>query len=83
MPFDHITRELCVEGTDLKVSAIRRTGPKAPILFLHGFGSTKEDYADIERYAAFEGHGALAYDAPGCGQTHCADLDRINIPFLV
>lgn len=72
-----------VDGTALDVSAIRRDGDKAPILFLHGFGSTKEDYADIVRHAEFAGHPFVAYDAPGCGETHCADLSKISIPFLV
>lgn len=72
-----------VDGTALDVSAIYRAGDKAPIVFLHGFGSTKEDYADIERYTEFAGHPFVAYDAPGCGETRCADLSKIDIPFLV
>lgn len=72
-----------VDGTALDVSAIHRDGDKAPIVFLHGFGSTKEDYADIVRHAAFDGHPFVAYDAPGCGETRCADLSQISIPFLV
>jgi len=74
---------LTIDGTALEVSAIHRGGDKAPIVFLHGFGSTKEDYADIVRHAQFDGHPFLAYDAPGCGATHCADLARIDIAFLV
>ena len=65
------------------VSALHRPGDKPPIVFLHGFGSTKEDYADIVRHAAFDGHPFLAYDAPGCGETACADHARVSIPFLV
>ncbi|WP_233342880.1 alpha/beta fold hydrolase [Burkholderia cepacia] len=72
-----------VDGAALEVAAIHREGEKAPILFLHGFGSTKEDYADIVRYAEFSGHPFIAYDAPGCGETRCADLSKICIPFLV
>lgn len=72
-----------VDGTAVSVSAIHRSGSKAPIVFLHGFGSTKEDYADIVRHAEFGGHPFVAYDAPGCGETHCADLSKISIPFLV
>lgn len=74
---------LTVDGVELRVAALHRDGDKAPIVFLHGFGSTKEDYADIVRYAAFNGHPFLAYDAPGCGETACADLARISIHFLV
>ena len=36
-------RELRVDGVDLRVAAIGRDGPE-PIVFLHGFGSTKEDH---------------------------------------
>jgi len=74
---------LNVESVELDVSAIHRDGELYPIVFLHGFGSTKEDYADIVRYAAFAGHPFLAYDAPGCGETQCSDLSQISIPFLV
>lgn len=74
---------LKVDGISLNVAALYRSGEKAPVVFLHGFGSTKEDYADVVRYAAFNGHGFLAYDAPGCGETDCSDLTRIDIPLLV
>lgn len=74
---------LAVQGVELEVAAIHRSGPLEPIVFLHGFGSTKEDYADIVRHGAFDGHPFVAYDAPGCGETRCADLSRVSIPFLV
>lgn len=81
--FQLSTMPLTVAGSSLSVSAIARQGPKTPILFLHGFGSTKEDYADIVRHAELDGHAFVAYDAPGCGETACADLEKIGIPFLV
>ncbi|OQX65046.1 MAG: alpha/beta hydrolase [Anaerolinea sp. 4484_236] len=74
---------LNIDGVDLEIAAIHRDGELAPIIFLHGFGSTKEDYADIVRHPAFDGRPFLAYDAPGCGETFCADLSKISIPFLV
>jgi pimeloyl-ACP methyl ester carboxylesterase len=77
------TVALSVQGVELDIAAMHRTGELAPIVFLHGFGSTKEDYADIVHYPAFAGHPVLAYDAPGCGATRCADLSAISIPFLV
>ena len=46
---------LTVQATPMQVAAIHRSGPREPIVFLHGFGSTKEDYADIVRHAAFDG----------------------------
>jgi pimeloyl-ACP methyl ester carboxylesterase len=74
---------LSVQGVELEVATIHRAGERDPIVFLHGFGSTKEDYADVVRHAAFAGHPFLAYDAPGCGQTRCSDLSQVSIPFLV
>lgn len=74
---------LVVDGVTLDLAVMRREGNRAPILFLHGFGSTKEDYADIVRYPAFDGHPVIAYDAPGCGATSCADLSKISVTFLV
>jgi len=81
--FIHEKLTLTVDDVQVDLAVIHRAGPKAPILFLHGFGSTKEDYADITLQSAFDGHAFIAYDAPGCGETECDDLNRINIPFLV
>ncbi|RBJ69908.1 alpha/beta hydrolase, partial [Pseudomonas sp. MWU12-2534b] len=72
-----------IDDTAVDVSAIYRGGDRTPIVFLHGFGSTKEDYADIVRHRAFDERPFVAYDAPGCGATQCVDLSRITIPFLV
>lgn len=72
-----------VDGVDLGVALSRRGGDRAPIVFLHGFGSTKEDYVDIAYDPGFAGRPFLAYDAPGCGETVCADVSKVSIPFLV
>src|SRR3954452_21337380 len=75
--------DLCVDGVELQVATAGRGGDLAPIVFLHGFGSTKEDYVDIVHQPAFPGRPFLAYDAPGFGETSCADLSKVSIPFLV
>jgi pimeloyl-ACP methyl ester carboxylesterase len=77
------TVTLSIQGVKLDIAAMHRPGDLAPIVFLHGFGSTKEDYADIVHYPAFAGRRVLAFDAPGCGATRCTDLSAISIPFLV
>jgi len=82
-PFTHTQFPLTVEGVQLDIAAIHREGSLAPIVFLHGFGSTKEDYADIVQQAAFAGHPFVAYDAPGCGESQCSDLSRVSIAFLL
>ncbi|MFD7501393.1 alpha/beta fold hydrolase [Streptomyces sp. NPDC059850] len=76
-------QELTVDGVALDVATAHRGGTRAPILFLHGFGSTKEDYTDIALRPAFDGHPVVAYDAPGCGDSVCGDLTALSIPFLV
>jgi pimeloyl-ACP methyl ester carboxylesterase len=75
--------ELRVDGVDLRVATACRDGDRTPLVFLHGFGSTKEDYLDAARQPALARHALLAYDAPGCGQSTCADLSRVSIPFQV
>ena len=77
------TIELDVLGVRLKLAVMYRSGEGAPILFLHGFGSTKEDYADVVLNRAFDGRPIIAYDAPGCGESECDDLHAVSIPFLV
>jgi pimeloyl-ACP methyl ester carboxylesterase len=74
---------LSIDGTDVLLSSISRPGKGLPLVFLHGFGSTKEDYADIAQNPDFAGKPFFAYDAPGCGESLCADLEKISIPFLV
>jgi pimeloyl-ACP methyl ester carboxylesterase len=81
--FESVHHDIAVQGVNLSIAAITRGGDREPILFLHGFGSTKEDYADISRWPTFDRRPFLAYDAPGCGETACADLTKISIPFLV
>jgi pimeloyl-ACP methyl ester carboxylesterase len=78
---DVFTRNLRVDGVDVQVAALRGDGAGAPVVFLHGFGSTKEDYADVERH--LPGRAFLACDAPGCGETTCADLSKVSVLFLV
>jgi pimeloyl-ACP methyl ester carboxylesterase len=58
--------DLRVDGVGLEVATAGRGGGLAPVVFLHGFGSTKEDYLDIASQRAFTGHPFLAYDAVGC-----------------
>lgn len=74
---------LRIDGTDVRLSCISRPGEGLPVVFLHGFGSTKEDYADINQNPDFAGQPFFAYDAPGCGESWSSDLGKISIPFLV
>ncbi|MCA4131640.1 alpha/beta fold hydrolase [Arthrobacter sp. M4] len=77
------TAQLTIDGTDVEVAGMSRGGSGLPLVFLHGFGSTKEDYADVIQREGLADHPILAYDAPGCGATVCSKLDAISVPFLV
>jgi pimeloyl-ACP methyl ester carboxylesterase len=79
----HQRLQLVVDGVKLDVALIRRDGPLPPIVFLHGFGSSKEDYHDIVFHPEFSDRAFIAYDAPGCGETTCEDLRKVNIEFQV
>lgn len=74
---------LQVENVDVDIAGMHRDGTGVPVVFLHGFGSTKEDYADVIQAEELADLPILAYDAPGCGETECSDLSAISIPFLV
>ena len=79
-----ITERLALEvdRVELDIAVARRDGRGPPVVFLHGFGSTKEDYIDFLHHPAFAGRPFLAYDAPGCGETLCSDPSKLSIPFL-
>jgi pimeloyl-ACP methyl ester carboxylesterase len=81
LAFSHL--DVRIDGVSVRLATMRREGPRPPAVFLHGFGSTKEDYADLAFQPAFAGRAVLAYDAPGCGETVCSDLTAVSIPFLV
>ncbi len=53
----------------MRLAAIRRAGPGEPIVYLHGLGCSKEDFAGAWSPDGLPGRGLLAFDLPGCGQT--------------
>jgi pimeloyl-ACP methyl ester carboxylesterase len=75
--------ELTVDGVSLDLAVASRPGDGPPVLFLHGFGGTKEDYADAALHPGLADRRLIAYDAPGCGQSTCSDLSAVSIPFLI
>jgi pimeloyl-ACP methyl ester carboxylesterase len=83
MALTYITISLQVHGVNLNLSTIHKFNARPPILFLHGFGSCKEDLADVAINPSLQHYGFLAYDAPGCGHSHSDDLSATDIPFLV
>lgn len=80
---ERFTLPLTIGRTRVDIAGLHRDGAGPPLVFLHGFGSTKEDYADVVHQAALADRSILAYDAPGCGASTCSDLAALSIPFLV
>ena len=81
--WDHQTLALEVNGASLELDTLVSHGRKPPVLFLHGFGSTKEDYADFAHIPNLAAGRFIAFDAPGFGCSTSSDLSRVSIEFLV
>ncbi|MEM7376586.1 MAG: alpha/beta hydrolase, partial [Pseudomonadota bacterium] len=71
------TLNLNVQGVDIRLDYLRRPGPRSPLLCLHGFGSTKEDYADLALRDDFQERDLVFWDAPGCGASSLSDPDAL------
>ena len=67
------TLDLSVGDVALDIAAIHAVGSE-PVVFLHGFGSTKEEYADFTCFPRLAGRPLLANDAPGFGRSTASDL---------
>jgi pimeloyl-ACP methyl ester carboxylesterase len=74
---------LKVKGVNISLSTVHNLNSSPPILFLHGFGSSKEDLADLTIQPSLKHHGFLAYDAPGCGQSASDNVSATDISLLV
>lgn len=83
MSLTYTTIPLQVKGVNLTLSTIHSLNSSPPILFLHGFGSCKEDLADLVIHPSLQKHGFIAFDAPGCGHSTTDNLSATDIPFLV
>lgn len=56
-------------------------GDAPPIVFLHGFGGSKEEYVDIAGFLAAR-HSLLLYDHPGCGASAVERPEKVDVPLL-
>jgi pimeloyl-ACP methyl ester carboxylesterase len=77
------TLRLTIRGRTSRIAVLRRAGRLAPLVCLHGFGSTKDDYADLALRSDFDGRDLVLFDAPGCGGSTLDDPEALSIPFLV
>ena len=75
--------DLYVDGVSLEIATAPRGGEGAPIVFVHGFGSTKEDTSTLPITPASASARSSPTTRPGCGESSCEDLSKLSIPFLV
>lgn len=80
---EHGTLDLTLDGIALRLAYLHRPGPRPALVCLHGFGSTKEDYADLALREDFRDRALVFWDAPGCGASWIGDPEALSIPFLV
>ena len=74
---------LPLDQTRIELEYLHFEGKDTPLLCLHGFGSTKEDYADLLLWPDMAGRSLLLVDAPGFGQSRIEDHSALSIGFLV
>ena len=75
--------DLTVAGAAMRLACLRRSGTLPPLISLHGFGSTKEDYADLAIRDDFRDRPLIFWDAPGFGASTVSEPSALSIPFLV
>ncbi|WP_375188182.1 alpha/beta fold hydrolase [Sphingobium yanoikuyae] len=74
---------LAMRGTHVSLATFERSGVGDPVIFLHGLGTTKEDFADAAFRPALCDRHLLGLDFPGFGETRCDDISIVDVPFLV
>ena len=77
------TIHLALPDGSVRLAYLRRPGTRPPLVCLHGFGSTKEDYADLSMRPDFRDRSLIFWDAPGCGASELDRPEALSIPFLV
>lgn len=77
------TLDLTFAEATVRLAYLHRAGTRPPLVCLHGFGSTKEDYADLSMRPEFRDRSLIFWDAPGCGASQVSTPQVLLIPFLV
>src|SRR5687768_9736943 len=67
---------------DLPLACFFRPGKGPAVVYLHGLGSSKLDFAGALDWPALEGRSLLAFDYPGCGGSPDAVETRVGVPEL-
>ncbi len=72
-----------LNGTSLEIAYIDRHGPDITIIYLHGLGCSKSDFAAMVDQPALNTHRLVALDFPGCGGSSYSADNRLQIDDLV
>ena len=56
-------------GRSYEIATFVRPGARKPLLYLHGLGSTKEDFLSAARVPQLADRTLVSFDFPGCGRS--------------
>jgi pimeloyl-ACP methyl ester carboxylesterase len=82
----HVRRDYLIihyKEIPVRVAYFHRPGHRKTLFYLHGLGSSKNDFAQALRASGLNGCSLSAFDFPGCGGTRYPDGVRFGIDDLV
>jgi pimeloyl-ACP methyl ester carboxylesterase len=76
--------EIKHKNTRFEIDYFKREGAGDTILYLHGLGTSKEDFKSALEYESFNCFNIISFDFPGCGQSNynheiALDIDDLLI----
>lgn len=77
------TLEIIYQDQPLQIGYFLRPGEKGNILYIHGLGCSKNDFADAVTSDYLKGYTLAAFDFPGCGSSPYPESAVFTIDDLV
>lgn len=77
------TLEIHYRNSLVSISYYVRRGSGQTVLYLHGLGTSKEDFAPSHMRKEFEDYNLVSFDFPGCGQSTYPFSDALEIDDLL
>jgi len=71
------------KGLSVRIAYFHRAGQGKNVLYIHGLGSSKNDFAQALRSDGLAGCSLFAFDFPGCGNSHYPGKAGFGIDDLV
>lgn len=74
---------ICYKGKQIDLEVFERKGPGDTILYLHGLGTSKEDFLPAKEVQKLNEYRLVMFDFPGCGKTKTKQNIHFTIDDLV